>query len=113
MGEIFDEEVISEKIFFSDICVSPGNVGLTAIHSLTYGTPVLTHDNFNFQMPEAEAIKENISGIFFRIDNANDLSKKIETFKKSNFNKTKVREIVLSKYNPIYQKTIFDKIILQ
>ena len=38
---------------------------------------------------------------------------KIKTFKKSNFNKTKVREIVLSKYNPIYQKTIFDKIILQ
>jgi len=113
LGEIFDEDVISEKIFFSDLCVSPGNVGLTAIHSLTYGTPVLTHDNFNFQMPEAEAIKENVSGVFFRIDDTNDLSEKIKTFKKYNFNKSKVREIVLNKYNPNYQKTIFDKIILQ
>ena len=93
------------------MCVSPGNVGLTAIHSLTYGTPVLTHDDFNFQMPEAEAIKENISGIFFRINNANDLSKN-QDFQKSNFNKSKVREIILTKYNPNYQKTIFDKIIL-
>lgn len=113
LGEIFDERAISESIFFSDLCVSPGNVGLTAIHSLTYGTPVLTHDNFNFQMPEAEAIKENISGIFFKINNTNDLANKIKKFKKSNFNKTKVREIVLKKYNPFYQKTIFDKIILQ
>ena len=109
LGEIFDEEVISEKIFFSDLCVSPGNVGLTAIHSLTYGTPVLTHDNFNFQMPEVEAIEENVSGIFFRINSTNDLANKIKTFKKNNFKKTKVREIVLNKYNPIYQKTIFDK----
>lgn len=113
LGEIFDEQLISEKIFFSDLCVSPGNVGLTAIHSLTYGTPVLTHDNFNFQMPEAEAIEENVSGVFFRIDSKSDLSEKIKRFKKYNFNKSKVREIVLNKYNPNYQKTIFDKIILQ
>lgn len=113
LGEIFDEEVISEKIFFSDLCVSPGNVGLTAIHSLAYGTPVLTHDNFNFQMPEAEAIKENVSGIFFRNDSTNDLSIKLKTFKKSTFNKTKVREIVINKYNPFYQKKIFDNIMLQ
>ena len=112
LGEIFDEEVISEKIYYSDLCVSPGNIGLTAIHSLTYGTPVLTHDDFNFQMPEVEASEENLSGIFFRINNTNDLSEKLNTFKKSNFNKSKVREIILTKYNPNYQKTIFDKIIL-
>ena len=113
LGEIFDEEVISEKIYYSDLCVSPGNIGLTAIHSLTYGTPVLTHDDFNFQMPEVEASEENLSGIFFRINNTNDLSEKLNTFKKSNFNKSKVREIILTKYNPEYQKTIFDKIILK
>ena len=93
------------------MCVSPGIL----INSTfaTYGTPVLTHDDFNFQMPEVEAIEENLSGIFFRINNTNDLSEKLRTFKKSNFKKSKVREIILTKYNPNYQKTIFDKIILQ
>ena len=33
-------KIISKYLYYADICVSPGNVGLTAIHSLTYGTPV-------------------------------------------------------------------------
>ena len=41
-GAVFDESN-SELIYHSDLCVSPGNVGLTAIHSLTYGVPVATH----------------------------------------------------------------------
>ena len=44
-------------------------------------------------MPEAEAIKENISGIFFRIDNANDLSKKIKTFKRVTLIKLKSEKL--------------------
>lgn len=55
-GAVFEEIKIAELIYHSDLCVSPGNVGLTAIHSMSYGVPVATHDNFNNQMPEAEAI---------------------------------------------------------
>ena len=94
------------------MCVSPGNVGLTAIHSLTYGTPVLTHDNFNFQMPEAEAIEENISVFSLELITQMICQTRLR-HSKSSFNKTKVREIITTKYNPMYQKIIFDKIILQ
>lgn len=46
MGEIHDESILSWLIYNSDICISPGNVGLTAMHSLVYGTPVITNNDF-------------------------------------------------------------------
>ena len=39
-----------------DITVSPDKVGLTAIHSMAYGRPVITHDNMDRQGPEVEAV---------------------------------------------------------
>ena len=53
-----------KNLYFILHFVSPGNVGLTAIHSLSYGTPVLTHNNFNNQMPEVESIQPGFNGYF-------------------------------------------------
>jgi glycosyltransferase involved in cell wall biosynthesis len=72
-GECHDEDTLGELIYSADICVSPGNVGLTAMHSLSYGTPVITHDNFGFQMPEFEAITSNITGSFFKYGSIDSL----------------------------------------
>jgi glycosyltransferase involved in cell wall biosynthesis len=65
-GACFDESDLAPLIAMADICVSPGNVGLTAIHSLTYGTPVITHDNPYQQGPEFEAIQPHRTGLFFQ-----------------------------------------------
>jgi glycosyltransferase involved in cell wall biosynthesis len=40
-GESYNERELAPLIALADVCVSPGNVGLTAIHALTYGTPVI------------------------------------------------------------------------
>lgn len=64
-GECYKEDTNAELIYNADICVAPGNVGLTAMHSLMFGTPVITHDNFAYQMPEFEAIKEECTGAFY------------------------------------------------
>ena len=64
-GACYDETVNAELIYNADLCVSPGNVGLTAIHSLMFGTPVITHDDFAYQMPEFEAIQKDETGDFF------------------------------------------------
>ena len=45
--------------------VSPGNTGLNAVHALSYGTPVATHNNFNKQMPEAAVVEDQITGFLF------------------------------------------------
>ena len=73
-GSCYKEEQIGELIYNADICISPGNIGLTAIHSLMYGTPAITHSNFTNQMPEFEAIIKNKTGNFFKENDIDDLS---------------------------------------
>ena len=62
--------------------VSPGNTGLNAVHALSYGTPVGTHNNFNNQMPEAAIIEDKMTGFFFNEDDSEDLSLKIDLWTK-------------------------------
>lgn len=116
-GECYNENEIGELLYNADICISPGNVGLTAIHSLVYGTPVITHDNKTNQMPEFEAIKKNLSGLFFAENSATDLADKIEEWIQfSRGNRDKIRkncfEVIDRFYNPLYQIEILKKELL-
>jgi glycosyltransferase involved in cell wall biosynthesis len=77
-GPCFDETTLGQLFFNSRVCVSPGNVGLTAIHSMGYGTPVITHNNFVEQMPEFEVIEEGVNGSFFIQNDILDLVSKIK-----------------------------------
>ena len=45
-GKTYKESELSKLIYSSDLMVSPGNTGLNAVHALSYGTPVGTHNNF-------------------------------------------------------------------
>ena len=76
-GPCYDEVVLGELIYNADLCISPGNVGLTAMHSMVFGTPVLTHNVFAHQMPEFEAIKPGETGCFFEKGSADSLSNTI------------------------------------
>ncbi|APU95299.1 glycosyl transferase family 1 [Sphingobacterium sp. B29] len=113
VGELYSEDKIGEYIFNADLCISPGNVGLTAMHSLVYGTPVITHDDFKYQMPEFEAVQNGYTGLFFQKDNLEDLYEKIMYWKTLNFDRQVVRQrcfqVIDEKYNPQYQYKIFSK----
>ncbi|KQC34067.1 hypothetical protein AAU57_12545 [Nonlabens sp. YIK11] len=74
-GKSYEEKEIATVLYNSEICVSPGNVGLTAMHSLAYGTPIITHNNFPSQMPEFEIIKPKVNGDFFIENDAKDLAR--------------------------------------
>ncbi|RDK00804.1 glycosyltransferase [Paraburkholderia lacunae] len=75
VGELYDEAAVAAYIFDSDVVVSPGKIGLTAMHSLMFGTPVISHSDMDRQMPEVEAVAPGISGILFRYGDMTDLSK--------------------------------------
>lgn len=79
-GPCYKEEIISDLIFNADLCVSPGNVGLTAMHAMVYGCPVITHNNFPCQMPEFEAIKSGITGDFYTYGNEESFFNTIENW---------------------------------
>ena len=76
-GPCYDENVLGEMIYNADLCVSPGNVGLTAMHAMVFGTPVISHDDFPHQMPEFESIREGETGTFFIHDDINSLADSI------------------------------------
>ncbi|MDG2147847.1 MAG: glycosyltransferase family 4 protein [Flavobacteriaceae bacterium] len=67
-GEIYNEKKLCDYIRNAKLFVSPGNIGLASIHSLTYGTPVCTHNDINYQMPEAEILNKKNSVLFTRND---------------------------------------------
>lgn len=115
-GACHDEETLSDLIYSADVCVAPGNVGLTAMHSLVYGTPVVTHDEKCWQMPEFEAIVPGVSGDFFIRDNIEDLCLKIcEWLTVTAAGRDAVRaacyEVIDQKYNPEYQAKVLEAVI--
>ena len=77
-GACYEEEEIATLIHASEVCVSPGNIGLTAIHSLTYGTPVVTHGTKQWQGPEFEAIEEGTNGSLFQKGDFHSLKRSVE-----------------------------------
>lgn len=79
-GACYDEQENAELIYNADLCVAPGNVGLTAMHAMVFGTPVITHNNFKQQMPEFESIIPFKTGDFFEYDNVSSLADKIKTW---------------------------------
>lgn len=85
-GPCYDEQVNAELIFNADLCVSPGNIGLTAIHVLMFGCPAITHKDFAHQMPEFEAIKPFKTGNFFERGDIASLVKTIEEWFRVNGN---------------------------
>jgi Glycosyltransferase len=113
-GASYREEELSELFYNAKICVAPGNIGLTAMHSMVYGTPVISHSNFSNQMPEFEAIKPGVTGDFFEEDDVEDLADKISiwiTKEKSNFDlyRENCYQIIDQFYNPAYQVAIISK----
>lgn len=77
-GPCYDDAIIGQMFYDAAVCVSPGNVGLTAIHSLSFGCPVITHNNFSFQNPEFEAIAPGVTGDFFEQGSLYSLTQTIE-----------------------------------
>ncbi len=107
-GELYEEEKIARYFAMADMLISPGNVGLNCIHSLTYGVPVLTHNNFKYQNPEVEAITDDITGILFDYKDYEDMYKKLkrwmETKKDNGEIKSQCKQVIIETYNPDNQR---------
>ncbi|MBP6182585.1 glycosyltransferase family 4 protein [Flavobacterium sp.] len=114
-GESFAEEELCNLIYNSDVCVSPGNVGLTAIHSMVYGTPVITNDDFKHQMPEFEAIEVGKTGLFYKNNNVESLASSIMSWINNVEDRQIIREncykVVDERYNPQFQLNLLKSLL--
>jgi len=109
-GACHNEEALAPLIAMSDLCISPGEVGLTAIHSLAYGTPVITHDSYIHQMPEYEAITPGVNGAYYKYGDLDSLFEVTKSWLQSRTNRDAIRkncfDIIDTKYNPYNQVLI-------
>lgn len=115
-GPCYVEEKLAEIFYNSNLCVSPGNVGLTAIHSLTYGCPVITHNFFPNQGPEFEAITKGVTGDFFKKNSVDDLADKINNWlicfpENDDKKRNDCYEIIDEKYNPHFQISLLKSLL--
>lgn len=115
-GASFDERTNAELIYNADLCVSPGNIGLTAMHVLMFGCPAITNDDFNHQMPEFEAIRAGRTGDFFKAGNSKSLADAISKWflEHANDRESVRRDCyheIDTKWNPHNQMRIFKQVL--
>lgn len=113
-GPCYDEKELSTLIYSADLCVAPGNIGLTAMHSMVFGTPCITHNDFPYQMPEYEAIKDGVTGTFFKRDDVDNLAVRIDKWFEANGNNREyVRKACMNEidkeWNPYFQIEVLKK----
>ena len=108
--------MLSPLIYNADLCVAPGNIGLTSIHVLMFGCPAISHNDFAYQMPEFEAIKDGETGSFFERDSQQSLNTAISKwFTRKDYNREAIRQACYNEidtnWNPDYQMNIIKEVI--
>jgi glycosyltransferase involved in cell wall biosynthesis len=113
-GPCYDESTNYQLIANADLCVSPGDIGLMAIHAMTYGTPVISHDDFTHQGPEFETIIPGKTGNFFKHDDVESLADCIsDWFKNHASAKTPqiCKDEIAKAWTPQYQLDILQQVL--
>ncbi len=73
VGALHSQEQLAPYFNSSVVSVSPGYIGLSAIHSLAYGIPMLVADN-EPHSPEIVAIQDGVNARFFAMGSAGSLA---------------------------------------
>lgn len=114
-GACYDERRLAELIMAANVTVSAGPIGLTAIHSLAYGTPVITHGDADHQGPEWEAIVQGETGDYFRRGDVEDLAQVLGRWCARPWPDPALRrrciDIVDRFYNPQYQSHVIGRAV--
>jgi glycosyltransferase involved in cell wall biosynthesis len=111
-GACYDERRLATLFSIASAAVSPGNVGLTCMHSLAYGVPVITHDDPEDQMPEWEAITAGVTGALFAKGSIESLAAAIEEWTRMPLVPLHTRqrciESIRTRYHPAVQRQLID-----
>lgn len=110
-GPCYDERILGEMISACELCVVPGALGLTAMHSMVYGIPVLTRENTSYlHGPEVEAVIENKTGGFYRHGDVAHLAQRIEEMLYPEPAKNRMSEncmkMIQENFTPAYQERV-------
>lgn len=115
LGANYDERYLGLALSSADLSVVPSGAGLSIMHAMTFGTPVLIHDRLELHFPEWEAVEEGVTGFYYKYDDANDLAAKMELAIFAIPAKSRMaencRRVISERYNPHRQVRVFLKAV--
>ena len=77
LGALYEQEVMAPWFLSAKVFVYPGYIGLSIMHAMGYGLPVITHDNMDNQSPEVAALRNGENGILFKENSSKDLARRM------------------------------------
>jgi len=114
-GPCYEENILGRLFLSSDITVIPGAAGLTIMHSLAYGIPVIVHNDSTKHGPEFEAIIPGVNGDTYNKDDIEALAQVILKWTEKNSDiDTQSKDsykIIDMLYNPEKQRQIIDRAV--
>lgn len=114
-GACYDERRIAELVTASNVTVAPSRIGLTATHSMTYGVPVVTHDDSDDQGPEWEAIIPGKTGSLYTRGSVASLADAIAHWIRTPFPTEQTRReclgLIEKLWNPDYQRRAIERAV--
>lgn len=97
------QEIIAPWFLLAKVMVYPGSIGLTMLHSLSYGLPVVTHSNKDHQMPEYEIMETGVTGATFLEGDERALVSVLDNVIKNSpgytFDRKKLHNLAFNKYS--------------
>ena len=111
-GACYDEARIALLTSAADLTVCPGFVGLTAIHSMVFGVPVISNDRSYETAPEVEAIDPGVTGDLFRSGDVADLTRVMRAWLAGSHDRAATRRACIAMveqgWSPAYQQAIIE-----
>ncbi len=65
LGAIYEEDTLAKWFLSSTAFCYPKNIGLSILHAMGYGLPVVTSDDIGSQNPEIEALVDGENGLLY------------------------------------------------
>jgi glycosyltransferase involved in cell wall biosynthesis len=78
LGAIYSEEHLAPWFLVSKAFCYPRNIGLSILHAMGYGLPVVTCDHIPSHNPEIDALKDGENGLFYRDGDIDHLAQQLD-----------------------------------
>ncbi len=108
VGEEYSEHKLAPYFLISDFFLYPGYIGLSLIHSLWYGVPIITHDNELRHAPEYTVLKENYNSIKYRENDHSSLAKKLIMLSKD---RKKIKKYKKQAFDSVNERWTFKQMV--
>ncbi|MCC7409007.1 MAG: glycosyltransferase family 4 protein [Phycisphaeraceae bacterium] len=73
-GEIYGEDQLAPYFLSSDLFVYPRRIGLSLLHAMGYGLPIVTSDALDSSNPEVEALRDRDNAWLYPGEDPKDLA---------------------------------------